>query len=58
MNDLTPGEALKPPPYIVEYKEEPQGEAITFARDGSGFYTLSEKVKGEKTYLYFYPRKK
>jgi hypothetical protein len=51
-------EALKERPYVVEYKEEPQGEAITFARDGSGFYTLSEKVKGESSYLYFYPRKK
>jgi hypothetical protein len=53
--DLT--EALKEPPLIVKYKEEPQGESITFSRDGSGFYTISELVKGEKSYLYFYPRK-
>ena len=51
-------QALKERPYIVEYTEEPQGEAITFARDGSGFYTISEKVKDDKSYLYFYPRKK
>jgi hypothetical protein len=51
-------ETLKERPYIVEYKKEPQGEAITFAQDGSGYYTVSEKVKSEKSYLYFYPRKK
>jgi hypothetical protein len=50
-------EALKEPPFIVQYREEPQGESITFSRDGSGFYTISERVKGEKSYLYFYPRK-
>lgn len=51
-------EALKERPYIVEYKKEPQGEAIAFARDGSGFFTISEKIKGEKCFLYFYPRKR
>ncbi|HEY0743621.1 MAG TPA: hypothetical protein VGD40_19275 [Chryseosolibacter sp.] len=50
--------ALKRNPAVVNYIEEPQGESITFARDGSGFYTISEKVKGESSYLYFYPRKK
>lgn len=50
--------ALKRNPEIINYEEEPQGESITFARDGSGFYTISEKVKGETSYLYFYPRKK
>lgn len=51
-------EGLKEQPAILNYTEEPQGEAIAFNRDGSGFYTLSERVKGEKTYLYFYGRKK
>lgn len=50
-------EVFKTKPEIVEYTEEPQGEAITWSRDGSGFYTLSEKKKGEKSYLYFYSRK-
>lgn len=50
--------ALKRKPSIVNYEEEPQGESVAFARDGSGFYTISEKVKGEKSYLWFYPRKK
>lgn len=50
--------ALKRNPAILPYEPEPQGESVTFARDGSGFYTISEKVKGEKSYLWFYPRKK
>jgi hypothetical protein len=50
--------ALKRNPSIVNYEGEPQGESITFARDGSGFYTISEKVKGENSFLWFYPRKK
>jgi hypothetical protein len=41
---------------ILPYEEEPQGEAITFARDASGFYTISEKVSGEQSYLQFYKR--
>jgi hypothetical protein len=51
-------DVLKERPYVLTYKEEPQGEAITFAHDGSGYFTLSEKVKGEKSHLYFYPRKR
>lgn len=51
-------EVLKERPHVVEYTEEPQGEAITFAHDGTGFYTIGEKNKNKKTYLYFYPRKK
>jgi len=47
---------LKKEPFVLKYIEEPQGEAITFSRDGSGFYTLSEKLMGEKTFLYYYKR--
>jgi hypothetical protein len=50
-------EVLKEEPQFINYREEPQGESITFSRDGSGFYTISEMVKGTKSYLYFYPRK-
>ena len=50
-------EALKDEPSILHYTEEPQGEAIGFKLDGSGFYTLSESLKGERTFLYFYKRK-
>lgn len=56
-NGETIGQAFKRPPVVLPYEEEPQGEAITFARDGSGYYTLSEIVKGEKTFLMFYKRK-
>jgi hypothetical protein len=51
-------EVLKDKPKILPYEKEPQGEAITFAIDGSGYYTLSEDVTGEKSYLQFYKRKK
>jgi hypothetical protein len=56
-NGLSIPELLKQPPQKLNYEEEPQGEAITWAADGSGFYTLSEMNKGEKTFLYFYKRK-
>jgi hypothetical protein len=42
---------------ILPYAQEPQGEAITFARDGAGYFTISEKVKGERSFLKFYKRK-
>jgi hypothetical protein len=49
-------QVLNEKPFVLKYEKEPQGESITFARDGSGFFTISERVKGEKSYLYFYPR--
>lgn len=58
LNNENLAAALKRNPLIVTYEEEPQGESVTFARDGSGFYTISEKVKGEQSFLWFYPRKK
>ena len=51
-------QALGNQPVILCYSEEPQGESIAFNLDGSGLYTLSEKIKGERTFLNFYPRKK
>jgi hypothetical protein len=50
-------ELLKQEPSIIPYEEEPQGEAMTWRRDGAGFYTLSERNPGKKTYLYFYKRR-
>ncbi|MDX3914562.1 MAG: hypothetical protein QHC79_13560 [Pseudosphingobacterium sp.] len=38
------------------YQPEPQGEAITFARDGSGYYTTSEKPFGLPAHIYFHKR--
>jgi len=56
-----PGEtiekALARIPNEVDYDPEPQGEAITWAANGSGFYTISERTLGKKVYLYFYKRK-
>jgi len=50
-------EVLKENPVEIPYELEPQGESIAWATDGSGFYTLSEEKKKEKSYLYFYKRK-
>jgi hypothetical protein len=48
---------LKKEPIVLPYKPEKQGEAITWALDGSGFYTLSESPKDEWAWLMFYKRK-
>jgi hypothetical protein len=41
----------------IPYTLEPQGEAISFASDNSGFYTLSEQILNNPVSLYFYQRK-
>jgi hypothetical protein len=48
--------ALKRPATVLPYLKEPQGEAIAFAFDGSGYYTVSEIKKKVKPHLYFYKR--
>jgi len=48
---------LKSDPIKLAYEREPQGESIAWARDGSGFYTLGENAKGERSRLFFYKRK-
>jgi hypothetical protein len=50
-------EALKKSPINLAYQLEPQGEAVAFAADNSGFYTLSEKAFSPIVNLYFYKRK-
>ncbi|MBK0402244.1 hypothetical protein I5M27_04565 [Adhaeribacter sp. BT258] len=51
-------EFLQQPPVTVPYKIEPQGEAVAFANNNSGFFTLSEKgFTNAAVKLYFYPRK-
>lgn len=45
---------LAQPPFEIPYEEEPQGEAMTWALDGSGFYTLSEHPLGSRVHLYLY----
>lgn len=51
-------DVLRRKPEALIYREEPQGEAIAFNRNGTGLYTLSEKLFGEKIFLYFYKKRK
>jgi hypothetical protein len=50
-------EVLREKHSLIPYYVEPQGEAMTWAHDASGFYTLSEQKKNKPTFLYFYKRK-
>lgn len=49
-------QSLQRNPVRLPYQMEPQGEAITFAADNSGFFTLSEKGLALSMKLYFYKR--
>lgn len=49
-------DALRAAPLELTYAHEPQGEALAWAIDGSGFYTLSENAKGERGRLLFHAR--
>jgi hypothetical protein len=44
-------------PKVLNYIPEPQGESIAWSLDGSGYYTVSEKIVGRKSNLLFYKRK-
>lgn len=50
-------QALKGTPISLPYTMEPQGEAVCFANDDSGYYTISEKGFGTTVNIYFYKRK-
>lgn len=50
-------QSLSKKPVSLPYLQEPQGEAITFANNDSGYYTLSEKALASSIRLYFYKRK-
>ena len=54
--ESVPG-ALKKPFTELAYEPEPQGEAVAWAIDGSGYYTLGENARGKRAKLYFYKRK-
>jgi hypothetical protein len=56
-NNLSLAQLLVNKPEILKYDRELQGEAIAWARDGSGYYTLSEKVNNSLGKLLFYKRK-
>ena len=49
-------QVLQQKPAILPYQVEPQGEAIAFDSKGNGFYTISERLFGLKSYLYFFER--
>ena len=48
---------LKSKYVTLAYQPEPQGEAITFSDDNTGFFTLSEKAFAPSVSLGFYKRK-
>jgi len=51
-------QVIKATPVSISYQLEPQGEAICFKNDNSGFFTLSEKPSFmNKVNLNFYKRK-
>ncbi|QSE98058.1 hypothetical protein [Fulvivirga lutea] len=50
-------ELLMSQPEIVPYIVEPQGEALAWMKDGSGFFTLSEEPRDIEAILYFYRKK-
>lgn len=50
-------ELLMTEPTFVPYVIEPQGEAIAWKKDGSGFFTLSEEPREIEAVLYFYRRR-
>ena len=52
----TVGQALAQTPSTIPYQVEPQGEAIAWKQDGSGFFTLSEETFNIEARLYYYPR--
>lgn len=45
-------------PVSLPYTQEPQGEAIVFANNDSGYYTISEKALASSVKLYYYKRSK
>lgn len=49
-------EALAAKPLLLPYFPEPQGEAISWAADESGYYTVSEEKDRIAARVYFYPR--
>ena len=43
-------------PIVLPYIEEMQGEAVCWASDSMGYYTISEENLGMPVHLFFYPR--
>jgi hypothetical protein len=56
-NELSISALLQTKPEVLAYDRERQGEAICWANDGNGYYTLSEALRGEMGKLLYYKRK-
>ena len=54
--DQNPWEAISDDPLTVPYVAEVQGEAVGWASDGTGYYTVSEEPSALPAHLFFYPR--
>jgi len=54
--EQTLSQAFENEPVTVLYVPEPQGEAVAWASDQMGYYTISEEQGGIPAHLYFYPR--
>ncbi|MDN5202021.1 hypothetical protein QQ008_11625 [Fulvivirgaceae bacterium BMA10] len=57
VDDSSIATTLSEPGIRLPYSSEPQGEAIAWKSDGSGYYTLSEEPRGIEASLFFYKRK-
>jgi hypothetical protein len=49
-------ELLKTVPIQLPYTQEPQGEAIAWKLDESGYFTISEQLGNTPATLFFYKR--
>ncbi len=49
-------QTLQRQPKTIPYQAEPQGEAVCFAADNSGYFTVSEKSTATEVKMYFYRR--
>lgn len=54
--EQTVHQALAARPIALPYLPEPQGEALGWKADGTGYYTVSEERDKVPARLYFYPR--
>ena len=54
--DSTAAPLFATTPVTLPYDVEPQGEAIGWAGDGNGYFTISEEARSIPATLYFYPR--
>lgn len=55
-NQTSVFEMMQRKPKILPYTVEPQGEAVGWSANGSGYFTLSEKQGSSVPTLYFYKR--